>query len=150
MNAGRELDALIAEKVMGWTRAGAQYHIRPSHRPSKDFPGNILNDFDGKGPHDFLFPDKHDDTLRMAFCGCESTIDVPSYSTDIAAAWEVVEKLGNWHGFDFMILLDTSNSGKWEAGWYEMGWDGYERRCAESADTAPLAICLAALKAVGN
>jgi hypothetical protein len=86
--AGRELDALVAEKVMGWN------------------------------------------FQRSAF------------STDIASAWEVVEKLQALE-YTFINLL-------WDGqGWdIEMGQDGHDISCDTYADTFPLAICLAALKAV--
>jgi len=91
MKAGRELDALIAERVMGemW----------------------------GVGPN-------LEDTL-------------PHYSTQIADAWLVVEKMRPY----FEIYCD---GGGWVArfGWADAG------TLAAYADTAPLAICLAALKAV--
>src|SRR3990172_8418422 len=64
--AGRELDALVAEKVMGWTitawASGEPWGNREIFEPS------------GRGPH-------------------RKAAHVPTYSTDIAAAWEVVQKL---------------------------------------------------------
>ncbi len=95
MKAGRELDALIAEKVMDDMLAG----IRLDGSPMFD--------------------------------------DIPHYSTQIADAWLVVEKLKE--EFDF----DISYS--------KQGWTMYVYNDTYSgiyADTAPLAICLAALKAV--
>lgn len=92
--AGRALDALVAEKVMG-------------HRPGVN--------------------------------------SVHAYSTEIAAAWMVVEKIGNWHEFTFAVIKGVV---QWEAGWYESGCEGLEQRASAVADTPPLAICLAALKTV--
>lgn len=63
--AGRELDALIAEKVMGWTDLEVGLH------------SGILKQL-GKKP-DRTF----DSTMSV----------VPRYSEDIGAAWQVVEKL---------------------------------------------------------
>ena len=70
LEAGRELDALIAERVMGCHSAIQEYVGRPE-----------------------------------AFCGCDDNAHEQSdshvygilarYSTDIAAAWEVLEKLVN-------------------------------------------------------
>lgn len=113
MKPGRELDALIAEKVMG--------------RPTERYAGAVVfsvdpNSIQGVYPLDYI---------------------VPHYSTDIAAAWEVVEKVYDWnfrlerfeglskdyYGAQFFL------NGEWHYG---------------EADTAPLAICLAALKAVTN
>lgn len=61
---------------------------------------------------------------------------VPEYSTDIAAAWQVVEKLteGEFH-------LSRCYGGGWEC---ELG-----APYISFGETAPLAICLAALEAVG-
>lgn len=100
MNPGRELDVLIAEKVMGWKRVGEGWHTKPHHKPSKDYPGTILNNWDSKGEHDFLAPPWSTGNYaseRIAFCGCDGDVELPSYSTDIKAAWEVVEKLNRWH-----------------------------------------------------
>jgi len=87
MEAGRELDALVAEKVMGW-----EYEARSLFRPSQD----------------------------------------------IAAAWEVVEKLkmccGYSHGRgDPFAMLECEKFST----------------LVVCADTVSLAICRAALKAVG-
>jgi hypothetical protein len=59
---------------------------------------------------------------------------VPLYSTSISAAWEVVEKMRH---LDPMVSWDDP---KWEVSFSDV-W--------AIADTAPHAICLAALKAVG-
>ena len=72
---------------------------------------------------------------------------IPDYSADIAAAWEVIEKL---HAAGRFMCLDA------------LGFDGEKWRCffawtqiekqqypwIGEADTAPLAVCRAALKAV--
>ena len=127
MKAGRELDALIAEKVMG-------------HKCScgREDLNNRANPYGIKG-----------------FCLVHGSTDIVggNYSTNIADAWEVVEKLGRWRGFDFMLVMpdpeQTFHLHTYEAGWYEATNDGPERRVVSDADTAPLAICLAALKAKG-
>lgn len=117
MNAGRELDVLVAENVMGWVR-GDRYWIDPQN------------------------PD--------AFYGTEFTIndtdhDIPPFqpSTDIAAAWLVLDApilgkvLANVevaiykHAAGYTCQFENDES----SNWYEA-----------DADTAPLAICLAALK----
>jgi len=88
MKPGRELDALIAEKVMGWS-------------------WGIIGDL------------------------------IPAYSTDISAAWEVVEEMG-----DCLHLRQHGEQGEWEA-WF----CGYPNSKAHG-ETAPEAICKAALLAV--
>lgn len=123
MKAGRELDALVAEKVMGCIISFKGWRY-----------GRCGCD-DTKGPSHMWTPD-------------HETYEWPApYSTDIAAAWEVVEKMGNWHGFDFAIW--KKEVGEWRAGWFEDGWEGLEGRADATAESAPHAICLAALKAVG-
>ena len=108
--AGRELDALIAEKVMGWNRRG---------------PGRHVSDYNNW----WILPDgKSLNPLR--FCP----------STDISAAWEVVLSLRNrWGTFTLVAGL------QWHC--YDNEDGNYVERMG-SADTAPLAICRAALKAV--
>lgn len=102
MPAGRELDALIAEKVMGLK---VDYEFDEVLEPRVPF-----------------LVDKYDEWGYL-----------PNYSTDIAAAWQVVERfeshctMNNVHGI----------------------WECYLPDFAIGKDkTAPLAICRAALLAV--
>jgi hypothetical protein len=70
---------------------------------------------------------------------------VPYYTTDIAAAWLVVEKvnsLGHW------FMLHNEN-GMWEAEFYHTNEIVPFHVHDATASTAPLAICRAALDAVG-
>ena len=72
---------------------------------------------------------------------------MPHYSTDIAAAWELVEKLNT---APFLCDFYLDRNADWEDGepgsWCaEFGPDLHHKAFAR---TAPLAICLAALKAV--
>lgn len=131
MNAGRELDAMVAEKVMGET----------------DYEHGELGE-DSSG-------DPYCSRCRMSGSWGDQIFSdercIPAYSASIAAAWTIVEKLGNWHGFDFMVAKMEAGNGHpsyWEAGWYEPSHEGPERRVVVEAETAPLAICLAALEAV--
>ena len=62
---------------------------------------------------------------------------LPPYCTDIAAAWEVVEEMG-----DCLHLRQHGEQGEWEA-WF----CGYPNSKAHG-ETAPEAICKAALLAV--
>ena len=113
MKAGRELDALIAEKVMGWKVDRIVEH----------------NNTTGDELLHIFGPDKF-----------------PHYSTQIADAWLVVEKLGK-DDWTYTIVGNSSYNRcdlrKWLShnNWAHLYSD---------ADTAPLAICLAALKAVGG
>jgi hypothetical protein len=125
MKAGRELDALVAEKVFGAKLIRSEFH-------------------EGAPVVACDFPDR---PVGSAFG------NLPPYSTDIAAAWEVVEKVGrHWNGFDFCIFSDkgfVSGVEEWRAGWFEAGYGEYEGRADATSDTLPHAICLAALKSVG-
>lgn len=138
MTAGRELDALVAEKVMGWKRwtcadfqfqKAVLYHSNPQ----------------------YLVTWRRDDSLPL----CEDQPSVPRYSTDIAAAWTVVEKMHE-EGFGVEIGHACTPGYGWyatfvaNAAQYEHSED-YEpatERMAVRAPATPLAICLAALKAL--
>jgi hypothetical protein len=71
----------------------------------------------------------------------------PHYSTNIAAAWEVQEKIGVLRGGD-MELVRYSDGGY--GCWFSKQISGMAGGCefiiSATADTAPLAICRAALK----
>jgi len=87
MPAGREMDELIATKIFGWLTARLT-----------------------RG----LWNPKNHDSIHYS---CDEPDEVLPYSTDIAAAWQIIEKIG--------------------------GED-------KSAEKVALAICHAALKAVGS
>ena len=118
MEPGRELDKLVAQKVMG-------AFVRQNEKGLYDLviPGGV-------NQVDFV---EADDALEAS----------PPYSTDIAAAWEVVERLadGSHGGFDCGIDWD----GGWWACFEEPGGNKYH---VENQDTAPQAICLAALDTI--
>lgn len=113
MNPGRELDALVAEKVMGW-----------------------------EAVHEHDFRDGGKQWLGTRSDGAKM-VPLPHYSTSIAAAWEVVAH-----------LRSLASYVRWE-----LRGDRHDYNCyfclgrgvewVEDIDTAPHAICLAALKAVG-
>ena len=67
-----------------------------------------------------------------------------AYATDIAAAWRVVEKM-EADGFLFSLIPDIHGNGKCIAYFGHSG----EKPGGWAGPTAPRAICLAALKAVG-
>jgi hypothetical protein len=122
MPAGRELDALVAEKVMGWTLCD---------RVAMGW---------GDGPPVFATgEDPYDDTARPSRQDWRP-------SEDIAAAWEVVENWRNRCNGEGVVLLSW-HSEEWVC---ELGIWGVESGFRHApADTAPLAICRAALLAVG-
>lgn len=113
MKPGRELDVLIAEKVMGWTNI----------RKRSEFPyGTLLSGID------------HITNMDLS---------IPNYSENISAAWEVVEKLStNGWAVKMQIGFDSSRH-YWDCEVF------IEESHYGSAKTAPHAICVAALAAVG-
>lgn len=120
LKAGRELDALIAEKVMGWKRGPKRQYIEGEN---------------------WLLPDGASPHYREGAVGGLKAI-IPSFSTDIAAAFEVFEKLAEQFAD---VGVHALSRGFWEAEIYDESKAEWIRA---SARTAPLAICLAALKAV--
>lgn len=125
MIAGRELDALIAEKVMGRKVERWRY-----------------------------FEDGYASTALRPRGKAESTgvlitNNLPAYSTDIAAAWQVVERLNDRFSIEIMALTSTvlcSNT-RFRVDMFDH--EALAPRTEVHAATAPLAICLAALKAIG-
>lgn len=121
-----ELDVRIAVEVMGYVWTPRLPHHRMDGAPVRD--GMVLRDgifgpLGAPGP----------------FCSA-----VPHYSTDITSAWLVVEKLRQRFGVGLHRISKCSQTeGQWTVEF-----------CGEfsipyaQADTAPLAICQAALKAV--
>jgi hypothetical protein len=124
LTAGRELDVLIAEKVMGLVPCKAECHTRER----SPLPGPCHAQPDS--------PDQGGETKE--------------YSTDIAAAWTVVEKLREGK-YEFTLFNDSDKTGEiWRV--YFGPTDSLLEDAllpAVDADTAPLAICRAALCAVG-
>jgi len=109
--AGKEMDALIAEKVMGWKKLSGKVNILV--RQSIDLI--MLND------------------------GAQEL--VPRYSTDISAAWEVIQHfLGTGRK---RPKIDRVSEGEWR-----VQIDDWEPDAVAYSSSAPLAICRAAMLAV--
>jgi hypothetical protein len=122
--AGAALDRLIATQVMGWT-------------------------WDA----DTNWPDGRDWATQMS-----DDAQHWSPSTDIAHAWEVVERMRKSRHLGLELMPKTTPIGSWSVSWADLGGvseDDYEMFCVDhrqvyrTAPTAMLAICLAALAAVG-
>ena len=118
----RELDALVAEKVMGW----------------KMYKGAWF-------PEGFDFEvEKHKYNADWLSNG----IHIPHYSADIAAAWQVVEKMkadfsdGSVEGFSLWFSSNPVQMPHWKC-----MFENSEDHVKAEAPTAPRAICLAALRA---
>lgn len=116
MIAGRELDALVADKVMGFKiekGSGGEPIIITSQKP------------------------RHE-------------ADLPEYSTDIASAWVVVEYLRRERDWPFCMGVESPSVDQHFAGW-DAEFDSHNEFFSSNTvtgETAPHAICLAALKAV--
>lgn len=134
MSGGREMDARIATEVMGWTR-----RVRKGARPLsatddwKPPEGDLEIDFYWLWAPPGLSPETHWRAL-------------PKYSSDIAAAFQVVERVKEL-GFEVFEVHNHCPDAPWcalfcsekinEANLYE-----------GQGDTAPEAICRAALCAL--
>lgn len=115
---GRELDALVAEKVMGWR---VDFDSRRHWTELADISLDRLVFTEPNG----------------IFHGEQSINDIPPYSTDVGTAWQVVERMKERGGCNVL----TYPSGVVQC------WINGEHHAV--ANTAPHAICLAALRAIG-
>lgn len=132
MTAGREMDALLAEKVMGYTLSDLSLLAYPKYKlfdiESGEFSGYVK--------------------------------EVPHYSTDIAAAWQVVEQVTKTQCDDtgsFYVFKIVKKHHKWCTYIKHPLWSGIHSELGKNyemhqayADTAPLAICRCALKVAGG
>ena len=151
MKAGPELDALVAEKVMGWSD-GPYTFYRWADRKKRKFP---IEGIFHCAPSESLgdYASYVNERGEKFSCGEPKRIYLPHhYSTDIAAAEEVIRPilsgpLAEKHGG--MGIVEIVWNPHWSYWRTKFSWfDGFH--VEESAATAPLAICLAALAAVEN
>jgi len=136
--AGRELDALVAEKVMRmavtWVEFLDAYRWKDENgrEYEKGDPGYVVL---GKAPVEIM---EEEQILYSEYDG-EPHVrlnTIPHYSTDIAAAWEVVGwLLANGHHLEI-----------------EDGWSCVilTANICGTGETAPEAICRAALEVVAD
>lgn len=74
----------------------------------------------------------------------EGHCDPKQYSTDLVAAWTVIDKLRNTDKRAFaLVTFNDRGTLKWLAKWELWGTDGVEFAAHESA---PMAICLSVLE----
>jgi hypothetical protein len=133
LEPGRELDALVWWKIFGKESYGAS------------LDSNVYYD-EGRDRYD-----RADLGERLYYTNEGEVKRVPSYSTSIAAAWEVVSHMRKTYSFDghngFMLAGqeegdDPVPDDLWYCEFSRPSWS------EASGDTAPFVICLAALKAV--
>jgi hypothetical protein len=119
--AGRELDALVAEKVMGWGQVRKQSIANALGQ-------HVMDDFVGLPTPAATIPQL-----------------VPRYSMMIQEAWKVADELRGRSQFVAVISgLGPQGVQPWIC---KINRDG--GFIEERADSAALAICLAALKSAG-
>lgn len=133
MNAGRELDALVAEKVMGATWRNI----------TKGGRKRCLS-FVASRP---LVTIEEKKTIYHGY----NQDNLPHYSTDISAAWEVVEEFRRgWQHKKAAAVIDLHISDIVDMNDSHVSIYAPDIKKVEAwGNTIPLAICLAALKAVG-
>jgi hypothetical protein len=123
--SGIELDALIAEHVMGW-----EWVTKDDDQP--DAVPYLIAPQIGR----VFYPTNSESSNRMV-------MGLPRYSEDISDAWEVVEKISEKHHWELrkagrMIIFGIC--------YYDLtGWTDDDREILSGAETAPLAVCRAAL-----
>lgn len=124
LNAGTNLDVLVAEKIMGfeWDENNQRHKLLLW----PDEEGTIAA---------FIFTDDHENQNQGKI---EATY-LPRFSSNFAAAWSVVEKINQ----DNNMILQWYNPDGREA-YFRVSF-GFGITWTAQADTAPLAICRAAL-----
>ena len=138
----RCLDAWIAEYVMGWKPYKiVNYNILypPTMQANADAHAYGYKPFDPDCEYDFDSSHFFDSSR-----GGKTKPIVPKYSTEIQVAWGIVEKIAKTNYVDIgvdehgaQVQIDSFEDDRWEFGAVE----------STRAETAPLAICRAALKA---
>jgi len=122
LEPGSELDALVAEKVMG--------ESRPTHPPND---WQIKTQADSAGGNWFAGTTGYQNGDEPIWIPCP-------FSRSIASAWKIIE-----HDvlLETLHLRHSGQQGEWEASFCAFpGTIGH-------GQTAPHAICLAALRAIG-
>ena len=140
----REIDALVAEHVMGQPRECRLVGVGTRADPMRLEPidGVWRHRTDNEGYWERWSPDGADKVVNE--------LGVLAYSTSISAAWEVVEKMGEqWDVEIFRIhnIPSVEPPTEWICKTGDVIGDGPMFHARDL--TASLAICKAALKSVG-
>lgn len=137
--SGALLDAAVA-KAEGWQLIGHKDHSKPFHRPSKDYPGSEINDWEQKGPHPRWVSPDGSQVVYLCSCRHEKGEDaLPAFSTDGRIGQAIIERE--------RIKLDPVDAGGMLIG-VRQDRDGWLARCPEAftmerGDTALIAACRA-------
>lgn len=127
MPAGRAMDVLVADKVMGRLVVKASSVLSLGFAEARGEIPSITP------PRCVVMGIKEDDDVIW------TGEPVPAYSTDIAAAWKAFEKVFQGEGDSgFAVALEST--------WIVYEIHGHDLDYVMDGDTAPLAICRAALK----
>jgi len=157
MQAGRELDAVIAEKVMGFQRwrFARTLPVPPDYDgPEQENPESVCyalltEDHARQYFSDWAFKNGH---ARLAEPGTKPAADalreVPCYSTDPRAAHWLLERAAQELGI-FNIEVSSAIKGfVYEVRVVDQRDGQLQQVASVGADTFPLAICRAALAAL--
>lgn len=126
MRAGRELDALVAERVMGWPHIS----VNEPYRRHKDRGGVIVVGMPQKFSAGLIPSDWR-----------------PSWY--IAEAWDVIAELAPKFWATLLTPYDAADI--YHVSFTPLGQPEHSHRAGHAmAETMEVAICLAALKAVGQ
>lgn len=136
LDPGRELDALIAEKVMDWKEVrfiGQSFSLKPDNLEGR--------------PPDY---EKYEQAVIR-----KCLVPIPNYSTDIAAAWLIIEEFKKREA---AYCIEQHPCAEEPTVWIltdknmpeGMVATDHQEHISATAATVPLAICLAALKAIAK
>lgn len=140
MPAGRELDARVAEKVMD-LRQPDDFGTTERHQWARDDESEYGTYYCKRC---FAQSQAWANEADLVAGPCDH--EPPPYSTNMTFAWPVVERLRE-RGFD----VDVTARPGWQYGCRVAPKGAFNTPAVkfEAADSAPMAICLAALRAVG-
>ncbi len=140
LKPGKELDKLVAEHIFGGRRSFKCPHCESTH-----FDTHIMGSIESRVCHKCSWDDLFEDAL-------------PHYSTNIADAWLVVEKLQKlspvyredsyeW----FYIDAPNKTETEWQVGWKaHLDYEGDYLYYTATGNTVMEAICKAALERIIN
>lgn len=123
--AGHKLDALVAEKVMGWEHDTGGWWWTGPNRESQLGLNASREDWEAYKRGELKDWDR---------------AWLPDFSSDIAVAWQIVEHM-HANGYNFSIAQDRHSA-------VHVSFGQYDKVGESFAPSAPLAICRAALAAL--
>lgn len=139
------IDAMVAEKVFGWKwwSSCGKSHLCPTW--AEESPGFL--------PHVHFRPGKEFDAAPIEnYYSNYGHMKIHAYTTNAEAMMEVVEKMGNWPIPTFTkTKLWTLDHAAYRESWvwvvkFEKNWG---LSWSAHHQSLPMAVCLAALRAVG-